>query len=365
VNALHLAEQATLGALMVDPHLPVQVTGWLRAEDFAHPWHASVYATIRELHTAHEPVEPGRVGRELAHRLGYRTADLPQLVDLLQAAPSRPAGRRYAAMVLEAALRRQTACQAVLLQAAALSAALAGHSRPVVRTARQIDDTLTAAETRWAVASRVSAVPAREPLTARLTSLGDGVAADRIMQAHPPLDLAAVATDEAALVASLASHHAAIPRTVTWLKPDALINPEWRAVYSAVLQLHELGEPIDAVTLAWEVRRTSSRLGPGPATRDLRDGIEVAASRDPIHAGRVVASDHLRLTADRAADALRQCAANPGIDLSDVLATGHLLTAAVRDSSHPLPDIAAAPSDAGRENGTRRTRTATTLAMTR
>ena len=158
MNAVHLAEQATLGALMLERELAADVTTWLRAEDFDHPWHRSVYASIRELHAAHAPVDPQRVGLALADRLGPR-ADLPHLLDLLQAAPTRPVGHRYAAMVLEASLRRDTACQGVLLQAAALSAGLSQHSRPVTAVVAQVDASLDHAEHRWR--SRDRATPSR------------------------------------------------------------------------------------------------------------------------------------------------------------------------------------------------------------
>jgi len=67
-----------------------------------------------------------------------------------------------------------------------------------------------------------------------------------------------------------------------------------------------------------------------------------SASTDPAHLARAVAADHVRITADRAAHALRAAAGNPGVDLTDVLATGHLLTSALRESAQALP---AAPRD--------------------
>ena len=153
MNALHLAEQATLGALMLERDLAESVTGWLRAEDFADPWHREVYASMRELHAAHDPLDPQRVASALTDRVGHHQAQQPHLVDLLQAAPIRPNGRRYAAMVLEASLRRQVAGQGVLLRAAALSAALSGHGRPVAGVTAVVDDALDRAEDRWSAAA--------------------------------------------------------------------------------------------------------------------------------------------------------------------------------------------------------------------
>jgi hypothetical protein len=341
VNAVHLAEQATLGTLMIDPGLAANVTTWLRAEDFADPWHRSVYTSIRELHAARAPVDPQRVGLALANRLGTR-ADLPHLLDLLQAAPTRPVGHRYAAMVLEASLRRTTACQGVLLQAAALSASLSHHSRPVTAVAAQVDASLDHAEHRWRHASS-DPVPTRTDAGKLVLDIPvSAPGADRLLQAHPALDPASVRRGEESLVAALIARPDHIAEVAAWLRPDALTHTTWRPGYAAVIQLAELGEPVDVVTVAWEVHRASSRLGPGPGTRELRDAVESAACADPAHLARAVAADHLRITADRAAHALRAAAGNPGVDLTDVLATGHLLTSALRERAGALP---AAPRD--------------------
>ena len=52
-------------------------------------------------------------------------------------------------MVLEASLRREVACQGVLLQGAALSASLSQRSSPVTRITALVDATLTRAEVPW------------------------------------------------------------------------------------------------------------------------------------------------------------------------------------------------------------------------
>lgn len=334
MNAVHLAERATLGCLLLEPTLMDSVSSWLRAEDFNHPWHRSVFATIRELHVARAPLDPASVGQAVVRRLGHRKADLPRVVDLLQAAPIHPHGQRYASMVLEASLRREVACQGVLLQEAALSASLSQRSSPVTRITALVDATLTQAEGRWLTATGGRAEPGpRAGWESRNREHDTALGADRLLRAHPPLDLAEVCLHEERLVASLISHPSQIVATATWLRPDAVSHPEWRPVYTAIVQMAELGQPIDVVTVAWEVHRTSARLGPGPGTRTLREAADLSVTDDPRSLGRVVACDHLRVTADHAADALRTAASSPGLELVDVLHTGRLLAAAVRETA--------------------------------
>jgi replicative DNA helicase len=144
--------------------------------------------------------------------------------------------------------------------------------------------------------------------------------------------------NEAHLVAALVTHPADIATAAAWLRPEALTDPAWRPVYAALVQLAESGEPIDVVTVNWEVRRASARLGQGPGNRELREAVDSAAASDPGYLGRAVASDQLRTTAAHAADALRSCASSPGIDLVDVLHTGHLLTKALCEKANVLPE---------------------------
>jgi hypothetical protein len=340
----HLAEQATLGALLLQPNAVREVATWLRVGDFAHPWHQTVYRVIADRHAAGAAIDPKLVGADLMQRLGPARADLPRVVGLLQAAPDRPQPTTYAAMVLESSLRREVAGQGVFLRAAALSAALTGGRRPVTAVTALVDATLDAAAGRWAAATGqdIAAPPGRGavpvPLRAALRNLHDGLGADRFLAAHPPLDPAAVRDHEAQLIACLVAHPQHIPATARWLKPEAITNRPWRPVYTALVELCDRGRPVDVVTVAWEIQRTSYRCGRGPELRELRTTVDHTAAVDPGHLAQVVAGDHLRQVADHAADGLQASAANPGVDVRDLLGTGHLFTAALRDAAIPLPD---------------------------
>lgn len=327
MNALHLAEQATLGALMLDRDLPRLTAGWLRSEDFAHPWHSHVHAAIRDLAAARRPADARTVGEGLIQRLGHREADVPRLVDLLQSAPVRPAGARYAAMVLEGSLRRRVACYGVLLKGAALSCVLTADPAAVDAVARHIDHDVAGAEHRWATATG-------QPLPERRATPPDGgllpfglgghVAADRVLVEHPVPSAEQIAAHEAILIAALIHHPDRVDDVAGWLHPDAMLSRPWAAAYRAVVHLTQAHQPVDVVTVAWELQRTEALHGPGPAVRALRDLVEVSTITDPERAGREVAGDQLRLIAERAAASLRADAANAGLDVRDLLDTATL-----------------------------------------
>jgi hypothetical protein len=334
--AVRLAEQATLGALLLAPDAVAAVSGWLRAEDFADPWHHTLYATIRELDAAHQRPSPDVVAQAMIDRHGYRIADAPRILDLLAAVPTRPRPAEYAAVVLEASLRRQVACHGVLLQAAALAAALDRSPRVVETVTAQIDAVAEVALTRWAIATRATAVPAPVPTPSPVGLLPSLVGADRLLSRHPLPDPDAVADREADLTACLVTHPDYLAAVTGWLRPDALTSDTWRPVYAALVDLHDTGAPIDPVTVAWRIARTAPAAGPGPSPRDLTAMVEHATILDPAHAAAAVAADQLRLAAHRTAAALRADAGNLGLDLRDLLDTTLLHTRALRRAAAPL-----------------------------
>ena len=337
--AVRLAEQATLGALLLGPDAVVAVSGWLRAEDFADPWHHTLYATIRELDAAHQRPSPDVVAQAMIDRHGYRIADAPRILDLLAAVPTRPRPAEYAAVVLEASLRRQVACHGVLLQAAALAAALDRSPRVVETVTAQIDAVAESAQTRWAIATRATtgtavAAPVSPPSPVGL--LPSLVGADRLLSRHPLPAPDAVADREGDLTACLVTHPDYLAAVTGWLRPDALTSDTWRPVYAALVDLHDTGAPIDPVTVAWRIARTAPTAGPGPNLRDLTALVEHATILEPAYAAAAVACDQLRLAAHRTATALRADAGNLGLDLRDLLDTTLLHTRALRRAAAPL-----------------------------
>jgi len=334
--AVRLAEQATLGALLLTPDAIVAVSGWLRAEDFADPWHHMLYTTIRELDAAHQRPTPDVVAQAMIDRHGHRIADAPRILELLAAVPTRPRPAEYAVVVLEASLRRQVACHGVLLQAAALAAALDRSPQVVETVTERIDAVVEMAQTRWAIAGRATtgtAVPAPVAPPSPVGLLPSLVGADRLLSRHPLPDPDAVADREADLTACLVTHPDYLTAVTGWLRPDALTCDTWRPVYAALVDLHDTGAPIDPVTVAWRIARTA---GPGPDPRDLTALVEHATILDPAHAATAVAADQLRLAAHRTAAALRADAGNLGLDLRDLLDTTLLHTQALRRAAAPL-----------------------------
>ena len=152
VNAADLAEKAALGSLMLQPEPDSSVWSWLRASDFAKPWHRDVYKVLRELHDAGRGTSVEDVAPALAHRLGVRRASLPRLHDLVQAVPPDPDAGEYARIVLDAGVRRELAQQAIVLKAGARAAAVQQSPHPLRVAVGSIAAVLDGAERRVRIA---------------------------------------------------------------------------------------------------------------------------------------------------------------------------------------------------------------------
>jgi len=344
-DAVRLAEQAALGGLILAPRHLDTVRRWLRPADFTDPWHARVYDTLCERHSAGETITPVTIGTDLQDRLGRQHADAVRVHDLLQATPTNPVPVVYARMVLETGLRREVADLGVLLRAGALQSALSGESVPMAATCALVDAGLSAAGARWA---RATGAPVEDdapiPLRAALRSPDLRLGADKLLRLHPRRDAVAEHANEAALVGCLIAHPAAIPDAAGWLTPNRIVTPIWRTVYAATVELSELGHPVDAVTVAWATRRLSHHDQPSPDLRVLLEAVDGGRFAVPDHAARLVAADQMRRIAESGSQQLFAGSLNPGVLVPDLVDTGRLITTALRQAAAVLPERRGAPS---------------------
>ena len=155
MNPTTLAEQATLGTLLVDPAQIAAVQGFLRPTDFLTIWHRNIYAAMLARHQAQQPVTAKDIHADLV-AAGHPDENSRgvRLVALMEIPPAHPQARRYAVMVLEASLRRQVRDFGVLLRAGAVVAAadIAGPDAAHAGPFAEIDAQLCDARRRWAAA---------------------------------------------------------------------------------------------------------------------------------------------------------------------------------------------------------------------
>ena len=101
------AEQAVLGALMVDRELMAAVGEIVQTSDFYAPHHATIYETLQALYERGEPIDKVSVAEELRRKKVLdEVGGLDLLTQLLEAVPTTASAEYYAKIVAEKAVLR-------------------------------------------------------------------------------------------------------------------------------------------------------------------------------------------------------------------------------------------------------------------
>ena len=103
-----LAEQSTLGAMLLSSTAIAEVVAEVKAEDFYRPAHETIFRTIVDLFSSGQAVDPVTVSAELERRSKARiVGGAPYLLTLQQSCPTAVNGATYARIVAEKATRRR------------------------------------------------------------------------------------------------------------------------------------------------------------------------------------------------------------------------------------------------------------------
>ncbi|MGW3493097.1 DnaB-like helicase N-terminal domain-containing protein [Streptomyces sp. NPDC001020] len=243
------AEQAVLGAIFLEPGQLDQLSPWLRPEHFSRPAHAAIYATMLKLKadrhpaaatTARDPVPLAWVNdtlREASTRTRGLTASY--IHSLVSACPRPDHAPVYGRMVLEGAIHRSVAQHAARLHQAALDDGRTGAVEETLHHAQVLTDVLAELARGWGAEARPVKPPvAYESQAERPQPVGEQVFAD-----------------EEVLLGCLASCPEQLLDLVRWLRPGDFADPGHQQIYRALGALHHRGEPIDQLTVLWEVQR--------------------------------------------------------------------------------------------------------------
>lgn len=269
-GAVRLAEQALLGALLRRPDLLDDLDGWLDATDFADPAHRAVHTAIqtcRDRTTSRDGATPTSrhapnavLTGVRAHLLDHRALPpgaspgqlLASLVDSATAATGPAHATRYARIVLHDSLRRQLLAWGTRLVHAA-------HTTEPEHALRDVTAAMAADLDHLAHKTQP-----RNERTHTLTSAAParGAHGNRAVEptatTAPPLPRALVERAERHLI------HAVLADPV-WQRDDILrrlqpedfhAHPAHAATWQAIRELHDAGELIDPVLVAWHLTTT-------------------------------------------------------------------------------------------------------------
>ncbi|MEU9319569.1 DnaB-like helicase N-terminal domain-containing protein [Streptomyces sp. NPDC048295] len=248
MNPLQRAEQAVLGAVLLDPDQLAHLD-WLAPDHFYRPVHQALFAALRKLRSdghpatgAEGPVPLSWVNDAVAEAgLHVRGLTAVYAHSLISACPRSEHAPVYGRMVLEGAIHRTVAQHAIRLHQAARADAVQGEVEGALRTADVLTGVLTDLARRWGTDPRPVARTA-------------GPAA-AVTTVSPPVQSDQATEDERFLLAVLTEQPRAMDEVVDWLRPGDFADPAHGQVYRCLGALRHRGEPIDRITLLWEVQR--------------------------------------------------------------------------------------------------------------
>jgi hypothetical protein len=259
------AEQAFLGAVLLDPAGQHRLLDLVGPGDMYRPWHAQVLAAMGRARGRGALPGPAEVYRELQNDPDLpRTvaADAVPLASLMEAVPRPGHAPAYASMVVEGGIRRR-----VDLAGSRLVQACEGGDLHIA-----FRQTAEARRTLSACAGREPARP-------------DEPAAHQPGPA--PQDGNAAATGGRAL-RDLGAAPGKLATVRNWLRSEHFARTADGKLYAVMQDMHAALMPVDAVTVAWEAARRGIRAEPDSLTGGT--GAFAVISAREVHRRGVLAS---------------------------------------------------------------------------
>ncbi|MFJ7589444.1 DnaB-like helicase N-terminal domain-containing protein [Streptomyces sp. NPDC097617] len=338
---VHYAEQALLGALLLDPY-GIKNLGTLDAGHFANVRHRALFAAMAAL-TPPTPSlhakEPVWINAVHAHALPHARGLAQSYLHTLAAACPEPAhAPAYARMVRADHARRTVRTHADLLVQAATDTA---RPDPVAVALAQAD-ALTSALDHLATAfpSHPGSLPRTTP------------------PPPPARDSGPDAVSEEQLLVSTAVAYPAELGSMRWLRPEDFAVPLHGALYRCLSSLTARGDPVDGVTVLWEAQQ-HGLITPAFTAQDALDLLSAGAGvpehwgekilrRSLLHHAHAAGMHTQTLTQDRA-NSVHQLVTGSRRALADLTAvrarwqhaTGQ--TATERPRPRPTPASRAGP----------------------
>ncbi|MDX3616492.1 DnaB-like helicase N-terminal domain-containing protein [Streptomyces europaeiscabiei] len=232
------AEQALLGALLLDPHRLGDVTG-ITADSFSTAAHAAMFAAISTLPPP-DPAEHAKNTKWLdqvlaAGREQARGLSVSYLHTLIQICPWPRHAPAYARMVEAEHARRR-------LRAAAERLVQTVHD---VSLPHPVKTVLAEADALAAVVDDIaSRFPPRAGVLPRTTAPPPTIAPDYTE-----------AVEEEQLLLATATAHPADTESVRWLLPEDFNRPLHAGLWQCLTTLARRREPVDPVTVLWEAQQ--------------------------------------------------------------------------------------------------------------
>ncbi|MFJ2864984.1 DnaB-like helicase N-terminal domain-containing protein [Kitasatospora sp. NPDC087314] len=291
------AEQAVIGAALRDRQRLDDIA-YLTPDRMAHPTHRALMAALIESRTSAPTASAAHLPELIAQRTAISGANADYLRRLADAAPQPRNIASYARMVQEAAVRRDLALHVDRLRTTA----------PGLRGPDPVLDRLAQAMRRTEQTVPVARInePAPAPYEPRARTSGEQ---------EVRVDVRLERQD--AVLAELLQHPEQVREVGSWLYPEVFEEGPRREVYEAIVVVAERGEPVDQLTVEWEVYQQD------PQAYEVT--VEVNVEERPDYLARlaataVVVGTAIDLSGEMMADDIRTKLATDFANTADVTA---------------------------------------------
>jgi replicative DNA helicase len=257
MNLDRSAEQAVIGALLLEPARFSEVSEWLEPDDFDGLAERQAYEAIRDITASGTPATPSTVSELLQSSGATRpgSADAPFLVSCMQACPVASRAAVYGRMVLDTSIRRRVSIQVAGLRHRAEQAVTTTDLNMVFARVDRVRRDVERLHLREAKADQsFSPTPLR---------------ADDLPPAPRTVRRFDVAIERTAVLA-LVDQPLALSRVTRWLERSDFSDPDCRLVYGELEMMLRERKPIDPLTVAWRTSRRTSTNAVVEALVDLQ-----------------------------------------------------------------------------------------------
>ncbi|MET8160333.1 DnaB-like helicase N-terminal domain-containing protein [Sphaerisporangium sp. NPDC005289] len=248
-DLVHRTEEALIGALIYDPSL-VNDVPYLLPRHFHRLDHQAVFAAFLDVHAN----EPAIWGAALADRIiahaNVPGIDATRLATLALSGPDVSSIAVYGRMIQEASLHRE----------------LLGHADRLAEAA---------GPTRGLDAERDHMALLSQAL--RSNAVRFDIETDAALPAQAVRQDLRILREEA-LLADLIQHPEHLRGVAAWLDPEVFTSTDRRDIYEAIVAVDRYGEPVQELTLTWELARARSAAPPVTHETSIRPDGSPAAS---------------------------------------------------------------------------------------
>lgn len=250
---VHYAEQALLGALLLEPHR-LDTIGRLDPDQFGNHAHGALFGAMRTA-PAPNPKQHAKDTAWLSAVLAKARPEAPGLTasylhTLIQSCPRPQHAAAYAGMIHADHARRMLREHADRLCHIATDTTLPNPAVAVLGQADALSLYLDELGTRFA--PHPGSLP-RTPLPS-----------------SPPRETGEEALDEERLLLATATAHPDEVTAMRWLQPDDFTHPLHAGLWQCLVALTRRDTPVDPVTVLWEAQHRGL-LGAGAGPSELLD----------------------------------------------------------------------------------------------